>query len=269
MADSGQQKSMGALFTQRRAAAAAARDQQDGSGAAGAGAAPKGNLPKRPSFLEIQEQQETEREKEKVKEPRRPQRQGGTGSPRGSDGGGGGGGGRHGGGGYHRGGDSDRTERFPRPSGDRGGSRGGGGRESGGGYFPSSGGYGHGPTLSEIGRLPLERGRVCTLLERFGFIYCADRPCELFFHYSEVRGRCDDLKAGTEVEFRVGPGQERRGGGEKWRRGGRGGDARGVRDRYTGAGHRRLGEGRRAGWYEEEGKGGEIGAARSVRGGQG
>jgi len=54
--------------------------------------------------------------------------------------------------------------------------------------------------------LPLERGSIRSLLDKFGFIYCADRPEEVFFHYSEVEGiHPDDLKVDDEVEFRIGP----------------------------------------------------------------
>jgi cold shock CspA family protein len=54
--------------------------------------------------------------------------------------------------------------------------------------------------------LPLEQGSIASLKEAFGFIYCADRPDELFFHYSELAGcHSSDLQVDNEVEFRVGP----------------------------------------------------------------
>lgn len=57
-----------------------------------------------------------------------------------------------------------------------------------------------------------EQGTVHTLLDGFGFIYSASRPCDVFFHYSEVKGmHSDDLKCGDEVEFWVGPRRQRRG----------------------------------------------------------
>ncbi|EED90300.1 hypothetical protein THAPSDRAFT_263580, partial [Thalassiosira pseudonana CCMP1335] len=50
-----------------------------------------------------------------------------------------------------------------------------------------------------------EQGVIHTLLDKFGFILCADRNLELFFHYSELRdGHSDELNIGDEVEFRVG-----------------------------------------------------------------
>jgi cold shock CspA family protein len=52
---------------------------------------------------------------------------------------------------------------------------------------------------------PVEEGIICSLKESFGFIHCADRPLEIFFHYSEVAScHPDDLQIDTEVEFRVG-----------------------------------------------------------------
>jgi len=58
----------------------------------------------------------------------------------------------------------------------------------------------------------LEQGRIHTLLDNFGFIYCANRPGELFFHYSEVKGTDSyDLEVGMEVEFLIGPRKQRRG----------------------------------------------------------
>ena len=85
-----------------------------------------------------------------------------------------------------------------------GGPRGGRGRGGGGG----SGGGGGGrrrPQQPDRSRLPLEQGLVCSMKDAFGFIYCADRPEEIFFHYSEVQGiHPDDLHIDDEVEFRVG-----------------------------------------------------------------
>lgn len=53
--------------------------------------------------------------------------------------------------------------------------------------------------------LPLERGCISSLKDSFGFIYCADREDELFFHYSEVSGILPtDLMTDDELEFRVG-----------------------------------------------------------------
>eukprot|EP00536_Pseudo-nitzschia_multiseries_P008740 jgi/Psemu1/21292/gm1.21292_g len=58
---------------------------------------------------------------------------------------------------------------------------------------------------SNLNSLPFEQGIICTLKESFGFIHCAERPEEIFFHYSEVTNcHPDDLQIDTEVEFRVG-----------------------------------------------------------------
>jgi len=65
-------------------------------------------------------------------------------------------------------------------------------------------------------QLPLEQGKIHTLLDNFGFIYCANRPTDVFFHYSElVKGKIDsyDLQIGQEVEFFVGPRKPQRGSG--------------------------------------------------------
>mmetsp|Transcript_22104 Transcript_22104/g.54636 ORF Transcript_22104/g.54636 Transcript_22104/m.54636 type:complete len:1142 (-) Transcript_22104:3071-6496(-) len=57
----------------------------------------------------------------------------------------------------------------------------------------------------DTSRMPLEQGVVCSLKESFGFIHCAQRPLELFFHYSQV-SNChpDELNIDDEVEFKVG-----------------------------------------------------------------
>ena len=57
--------------------------------------------------------------------------------------------------------------------------------------------------------LPLEQGSIASLKDAFGFIYCADRPDEIFFHFSELNGcHSDDLQIDDEVEFRVGPSRD-------------------------------------------------------------
>lgn len=56
-------------------------------------------------------------------------------------------------------------------------------------------------------RLPLEQGVICSLRDNFGFIRCAERPEEIFFHYSalhDATAHPDDLQIDTEVQFRVG-----------------------------------------------------------------
>jgi cold shock CspA family protein len=58
---------------------------------------------------------------------------------------------------------------------------------------------------SNIHNAPFEQGIICSLKESFGFIHCAERPEEIFFHYSEVVNyHPDDLQVDTEVEFKVG-----------------------------------------------------------------
>jgi cold shock CspA family protein len=63
----------------------------------------------------------------------------------------------------------------------------------------------HSRRPSNLASLPIEQGIICCLKESFGFIHCAERPDEIFFHYSEV-SNChpDELQIDTEVEFRVG-----------------------------------------------------------------
>lgn len=60
---------------------------------------------------------------------------------------------------------------------------------------------------SSFDNLPTEQGRIQTLLDQYGFIYCADRPYDVFFHYSQLAGgiSSDDINCGDEVEFLVGP----------------------------------------------------------------
>ena len=63
-------------------------------------------------------------------------------------------------------------------------------------------------------QLPLEQGKIHTLLDNFGFIHCANRPTDVFFHYSELsKGNSYDLQVGQEVEFFVGPRKPSRGSG--------------------------------------------------------
>jgi cold shock CspA family protein len=50
---------------------------------------------------------------------------------------------------------------------------------------------------------PIEQGKVCTLKESFGFIECAQRPEQVFFHFSQVLGHVPE-QIDTEVEFRIG-----------------------------------------------------------------
>eukprot|EP00557_Chaetoceros_sp_GSL56_P011566 CAMPEP_0176487176 /NCGR_PEP_ID=MMETSP0200_2-20121128/5978_1 /TAXON_ID=947934 /ORGANISM="Chaetoceros sp., Strain GSL56" /LENGTH=1177 /DNA_ID=CAMNT_0017883959 /DNA_START=279 /DNA_END=3812 /DNA_ORIENTATION=+ len=76
---------------------------------------------------------------------------------------------------------------------------------------------------SSFDNLPTEQGKIHTLLDQYGFIYCANRPCDLFFHYSQCMGisSSDELNCGDEVEFFVGPRDLTR---QQQQRGGGGGD---------------------------------------------
>lgn len=61
----------------------------------------------------------------------------------------------------------------------------------------------------DYSHLPIEQGCISSLKDAFGFIYCADRPEEIFFHYSELQGiHSDELQQDDEVEFRVGPSRD-------------------------------------------------------------
>ncbi|VEU37424.1 unnamed protein product [Pseudo-nitzschia multistriata] len=78
-----------------------------------------------------------------------------------------------------------------------------------GGNHPRRNGSGGGRRNSRqpgnLNSLPFEQGIICSLKESFGFIHCAERPEEIFFHYSEVTNcHPDDLRIDTEVEFKVG-----------------------------------------------------------------
>lgn len=67
---------------------------------------------------------------------------------------------------------------------------------------------------SNFATLPVEQGIICSLKESFGFIHCAERPDEIFFHFSEVTNcRPDELQIDTEVEFKVGTAVGNGGGG--------------------------------------------------------
>ena len=100
------------------------------------------------------------------------------------------------------------------PSEGRGGRGGGGGGGNRYNQYGGGGGSGHhrgggrygGGASSSSSSLPWEEGIVCSLKESFGFIYCADRPEELFFHYSQLnRTEAADLTLQQPVRFQVGP----------------------------------------------------------------
>ena len=54
--------------------------------------------------------------------------------------------------------------------------------------------------------LPREEGAIVSLLDSFGFIRCAERDEDIFFHYSEVDNTShpSDLEIGDEVRFDIG-----------------------------------------------------------------
>ena len=80
-------------------------------------------------------------------------------------------------------------------------------RPDSGGGSSSNNRPGGGRRRSSVDTLPLEQGIICSLKDSFGFIHCAERPEEIFFHYSEVTScHPDELEIDTEVEFRVGGG---------------------------------------------------------------
>lgn len=86
------------------------------------------------------------------------------------------------------------------------------GRGGGGGGARGRGPSGRGSGRSEEIKsgLPKEQGVICTLRDGFGFIHCADRPEQVFFHFSELKDglRPGDLKVDDEVEFRIGESTE-------------------------------------------------------------
>ena len=58
----------------------------------------------------------------------------------------------------------------------------------------------------DLSNYSLEQGKIQTLTEKgFGFIYCANRPSDMFFHYSETKGNLVDFKVGEEVQFYIAP----------------------------------------------------------------
>jgi cold shock CspA family protein len=69
----------------------------------------------------------------------------------------------------------------------------------------SGSGVGGGRRNSRFVDMPIEQGVICSIKDSFGFIYCADREGEIFFHFSEVLN-CHpaDLVVDDEVEFHVG-----------------------------------------------------------------
>lgn len=64
----------------------------------------------------------------------------------------------------------------------------------------------HNKQQRQVTSYPIEQGSVCSLKENFGFIRCANRDEEVFFHYSElISSNPADLQIDQEVEFRLGP----------------------------------------------------------------
>ncbi|KAL7566774.1 hypothetical protein ACA910_019370 [Epithemia clementina (nom. ined.)] len=132
-------------------------------------------------------------------------------SPRRGGGGGGGGrsgsGGGRGPGGSGGGGGGGGGSRYNNYGGGSGGGGGGGNYRSGGGGGGGGGRYNN--NNSNNNNLPWEEGMICSLKESFGFIYCADRPDEVFFHYSQLSrsdfpNGADDLVMNQDVRFQIG-----------------------------------------------------------------
>lgn len=90
---------------------------------------------------------------------------------------------------------------------------------SGGGNsarYSSSRGGGGSTSNNYRKNLPIEQGIIHSLLDKFGFILCADRDRQLFFHYSEYNNgnrSADELNIGDEVQFRIGGSPPPRSGG--------------------------------------------------------
>ena len=162
---------MGNLFQQRRAAAAARKEDASPS----AGETVTNNKPKK-NLLEIQAEQAQERPQNP---PSRPNSNNNSSSNSNSN---------------------SNSNNNPRNSARRSESNQSVNNSRGGARRGRGGGGG-----SSRSNLPIEQGIICSLKESFGFIHCADRPEELFFHYSEVSGcHPDTLQIDTEVEFRIG-----------------------------------------------------------------
>mmetsp|Transcript_5965 Transcript_5965/g.11558 ORF Transcript_5965/g.11558 Transcript_5965/m.11558 type:complete len:1473 (-) Transcript_5965:116-4534(-) len=196
-------KSMGDLFRERRAAAAAAGRNNAGNTNTNTRQDAQTRTQMK-SFAEIQREQQQQQQRQQKQQPRQQQQQ------------------------QQREQNSvDEFGRLMRPT----GSSHGNSRNTNSG---SSHQYGNAANTSRRGasnnnsrggrqnhraNLPIEQGVIHTLLDKFGFILCADREKELFFHYSEFKeGHSDDLNIGDEVEFRLGRAEERggrRGGGSE------------------------------------------------------
>jgi len=199
--------SMGELFKERRAAAARERQEQEREQKQQEKNSPvKANIPKSPSFLEIQQQQEEERiqrvnsgnQLSSYQQNTRGQRSSGRTDSLGT---------RNSSSnslGAYFGVDDSRefgNQRDSFNSSRHGrGSRGGNQRDS----RNSRQGY---RRASSHANLPREEGEIVSLLESFGFIKCAERDEEVFFHFTEVEGKtaAADLVVGDEVEFNIGP----------------------------------------------------------------
>lgn len=207
MSSSDRKQDLGDLFSQRRSAAAAKQKQQQSQSQQPSEGQSSSNS-RASSLLDIQAEQERERHHPRDNH-----------HSHSSSGGGGGGGGRQ------RGGAGDEPERRNRNSrspnrrsyeSQQGGSNNNNSsihassnnnnnnNNSGGQRRMNAGRGGRPPNRGSYDHLPLEQGVICSLKESFGFIRCADRPEEIFFHYSELVGcRSDELNMEEEVEFRV------------------------------------------------------------------
>jgi cold shock CspA family protein len=165
-------------------------------------------MSRKPSLLDIQAEQEREHHHQQQHQ-QNPRMRGNEGRDK-----------RHGnvGGGFLRS-EDDRfvgSRNYPRNmdrpmsknSNNNGGGGGGGGR---GGIRHTPENNRKNPKFMDRSHLPLEQGIICSLCDSFGFIHCADREDEIFFHYSNLMGdyHPDQLHIDDEVSFRVGPTQKR------------------------------------------------------------
>eukprot|EP00594_Rhizosolenia_setigera_P020904 CAMPEP_0178981296 /NCGR_PEP_ID=MMETSP0789-20121207/26982_1 /TAXON_ID=3005 /ORGANISM="Rhizosolenia setigera, Strain CCMP 1694" /LENGTH=1337 /DNA_ID=CAMNT_0020671823 /DNA_START=365 /DNA_END=4378 /DNA_ORIENTATION=- len=79
------------------------------------------------------------------------------------------------------------------------------GSSSGGGSYHGRSGP-RNNNNNDVSNLPREEGCIISLLESFGFIKCAERNEEVFFHFSEVNDVDPTrLEIGQEVVFSIGP----------------------------------------------------------------
>ena len=57
--------------------------------------------------------------------------------------------------------------------------------------------------LRKGGELVVGQGVVCSLKENFGFIERSDMVKEIFFHFTEFKGKINEISLGDDVEFNI------------------------------------------------------------------